>query len=137
MNPETHSHGLPRGTAHRPLTAEQKAALLHTETVDSLARQTLNLTQITTFQALRDKLRALYRRDQYEIHERVLVFHDELKRKYPQAREYLLFHLISGSTFIDFNGHFDFPAPDSVEDFITVEYNKVFPDVKQQDGRVA
>lgn len=69
----------------------------------------------------------MYHRDQFEIHERVLIWHDMLKARYPNAREYLMFHLISGSTFRQFNGCFDFPPEDSVENFILLEYRKVFP----------
>ena len=70
----------------------------------------------------------MYRRDQYEIHEKVLEFHDYLKSKYSNARDHLLFHLISGSTLKDFYGDIDLPKPDSVEDFINAEYNRAFPD---------
>jgi len=77
--------------------------------------------------ALREKLRALYRRDQFAIHAKVLVWHDMLKLKYPAARDYLLFHLISGSTQREFNGCFDFPPEDSVEQFIEREYLVAFP----------
>lgn len=78
------------------------------------------------YHALRAKLHALYERDQFEIHDAVLTFHDYLKRKYPDARDRRLFHLISGSTLKDFYGALDFPKPDSVEDFINAQYNIVF-----------
>ncbi len=73
------------------------------------------------------KLHALYRKDQFAIHEKILVWHDVLKLKYPNAREYMLFHLISGSTFQGFNGYFDFEPADSVEAFIEREYSEAFP----------
>ena len=76
---------------------------------------------------LRVKLRALYHLDQLAIHEKVIAWHDGLKLKYPDAREYMMFHLISGSSFKGFNGHFDFPFADSVEHFIDREYNAAFP----------
>ena len=79
------------------------------------------------YKSLRTKLQALYKRDQYEIHEKVLEFHDYLKRKYPNARDHLFFHLISGSTLKDFYGDTDMPEPDSVEDFINTEYARAFP----------
>lgn len=82
--------------------------------------------QSALYDALRARLQALYARDQYEIHDRVLAFHDYLKKKYPDARDYRLFHLISGSTLKEFYGSLDFPKPDSVEDFINAEYNVVF-----------
>ena len=83
--------------------------------------------EIALYNALRAKLQALYRRDQFEIHEKVLVFHDYLKKKYPDARGRRLFHLISGSTLRDFYGELDFPKPDSVEGFINREYAVAFP----------
>lgn len=82
--------------------------------------------QAALYDSLRAKLQALYARDQLEIHDKVLVFHDYLKKKYPDARDHRLFHLISGSTIKDFYGGLDFPKPDSVEDFINAEYNVVF-----------
>lgn len=82
---------------------------------------------VELYNSLRLKVQALYRRDQYEIHEKVLEFHDYLKRKYPDARDHRLFHLISGSTLKNFYGGLDFPKPDSVEDFINSEYDKAFP----------
>jgi hypothetical protein len=57
----------------------------------------------------------------------VLVFHDYLKKRYRDARDHRLFHLISGSTLKDFYGDLDFPKPDSVEDFINGEYAAAFP----------
>lgn len=83
---------------------------------------------IALYDALRVKLQALYRRDQFEIHDKVLDFHDYLKKKYPDARGRRLFHLISGSTLRDFYGELDFPKPDSVEDFVNREYDAAFPD---------
>ena len=83
--------------------------------------------EIALYDALRLKLQALYRRDQFEIHEKVIVFHDYLKKKYPDARGRRLFHLISGSTLRNFYGELDFPEPDSVEGFIHAEYAKAFP----------
>jgi len=76
---------------------------------------------------LSEKLYALYHKDQFAIHEKILVWHDALKLKYPNAREYMLFHLISGSTFQGFNGCFDFEPADSVEAFIEREYRAAFP----------
>ena len=79
------------------------------------------------YEALRAKLQALYERDQFEIHEKVLTFHDFLKQKYPDARDRRLFHLISGSTIKEFYGNLDFPKPDSVADFINAEHAVAFP----------
>jgi len=76
---------------------------------------------------LREKLHALYRKDQFAIHEKVLVWHDALKLKYPNARDYMMFHLVSGSTFKRFSGYFDFEPADSVETFIEREYLAAFP----------
>jgi len=87
------------------------------------------------YNSLRVKLQALYRRDQFEIHEKVLQFHDYLKRKYPDARGHRLFHLISGSTLRDFYGSMDFPKPDSVQDFINAEHASAFPE--EQSGLVS
>ena len=84
--------------------------------------------EIALYDGLRLKLQALYRRDQFEIHEKVLVFHDYLKKKYPDARGRRLFHLISGSTLRDFYGELDFPKPDSVEEFINTEHAVAFSD---------
>jgi hypothetical protein len=78
------------------------------------------------YDALRAKLHALYERNQFEIHEAVLTFHDYLKKKYTDARDRRLFHLISGSTLKDFYGELDFPKPDSVEDFINAQYHAAF-----------
>jgi len=89
-------------------------------------QETLSPEQSAQYDALHAKLCALYLRDQFEIHDRILVFHDELKVKYPDARQYLMFHLISGSTFLGFNGKFDFPPDDSVEHFIEREYREAF-----------
>jgi hypothetical protein len=82
------------------------------------------------YETLRAKLHRLYERDQYDIHERVLAFHDYLKQKYPDPRDRRLFHLISGSTLKDAYSHLDFPKPDSVADFINSEYAVAFPPVK-------
>ena len=87
--------------------------------------------QIAKRAMLLEKLHALYRKDQFAIHEKILVWHDALKLKYPNAREYMLFHLISGSTFQGFNGRFDFEPADSVEAFIEREYRNAFPDATQ------
>lgn len=76
---------------------------------------------------LKKKLHALYQKDQFAIHAKILEWHDDLKLKYPTARDYMLFHLISGSTYRGFNGCFDFPLPDSVEAFIEREYGAAFP----------
>ena len=84
--------------------------------------------ELALYNSLRAKLQALYRRDQFEIHEKVIQFHDYLKKKYPDARGHRLFHLISGSTLRDFYGELDFPKPDSVEDFINAEHASAFPD---------
>ena len=73
-------------------------------------------------------LRALYTRDQFAIHEKVVAWHDALKHKHPNARDYLMFHLISGSTCREFNGCFDFDSPDSVENFVESEYRAAFED---------
>ena len=86
--------------------------------------------QIAKITDLRTKLHALYHKDQFAIHAKVLVWHDALKLKYPNAREYLMFHLISGSTFGGFSGCFDFEPADSVEAFIEREYEKAFPSSK-------
>ena len=86
----------------------------------------LTSSQAATYESFRDRLHALYRKDQFEIHEDVLAFHDRLKCKYPNARDFLLFHLISGSTFREFDGSFDFPGSDSVEHFITQKYLETF-----------
>lgn len=83
--------------------------------------------QIRKYESLQVKLRALYHRDQFAIHEKILAWHDQLKLKYPDAREYMMFHLISGSTFNGYNGRFDFPGADSVELFIETQYKAVFP----------
>jgi len=83
--------------------------------------------QIAKREMLLEKLHALYHKDQFAIHEKILVWHDALKLKYPNAREYMLFHLISGSTFQGFNGYFDFEPEDSVEAFIEREYREAFP----------
>lgn len=83
--------------------------------------------QIAKRAMLLEKLHALYHKDQMAIHEKVLVWHDALKLKYPNARDYMLFHLISGSTFKGFNGYFDFEPADSVEAFIQREYRAAFP----------
>ena len=83
--------------------------------------------QIAKRAMLLEKLHALYRKDQFAIHEKILAWHDALKLKYPNAREYMLFHLISGSTFQGFNGCFDFESADSVEAFIEREYRAAFP----------
>ena len=84
--------------------------------------------QLAKFEILRDKLHALYHKDQLAIHAKVLVWHDALKVKYPNARDYMMFHLVSGSTLREFNGCFDFEPEDSVEAFIEREYREVFPD---------
>ena len=88
---------------------------------------TLTPTQIAKFVSLREKLHALYRKDQFAIHAKVLVWHDALKMKYSNAHDYTMFHLISGSTFKDYSGYFDFEADDSVELFIEREYLEAFP----------
>jgi hypothetical protein len=79
------------------------------------------------YAVLREKLAALYEHDQYAIHEKVLSLHIHLTSKYPNAREYQLFHLISGSTPKQWNGAMDFPPPDSVKEFILREYAAAFP----------
>ena len=98
---------------------DQDAEALLTPTPEQIAKRAMLL----------EKLHALYRKDQFAIHEKVLVWHDGLKLKYPNAREYMLFHLISGSTFKGFNGYFDFESADSVESFIEREYRAAFPPI--------
>jgi len=95
---------------------DQDAEVALTPTPEQLAKREMLL----------EKLHALYHKDQMAIHEKVLVWHDALKLKYPNARDYMLFHLISGSTFKGFNGCFDFEPADSVEAFIEREYCKAF-----------
>jgi len=85
-----------------------------------------NLDGMALYEAMREKLRALYRRDQDEIHDRVLAFHDGLKVRYPDFRDYQLFHLVSGSTLRDSHPKMDFPSPDSVEEFVNAEWAKAF-----------
>ena len=75
---------------------------------------------------LRSKLTALYKRDQYEIHDKVLVFHDALKKKYSDYLQCRLYHLISGSTMKMPYVRFDYAGEDSIERFILDEYAKVF-----------
>lgn len=75
---------------------------------------------------LKGKLHALYLRDQYEIHDKVVAFYGLLGLKYRDAQEYLMFHLLAWSTCLGFNGKFDFPHADSVEQFIESEYWKAF-----------
>ncbi len=75
---------------------------------------------------LHRKMRALYSHDQYAIHDRVLTFHDHLKEKYPDYRQYQLVHLISGSTVQGPFVRYDFPGEDSVEAFVGREYERVF-----------
>jgi len=90
--------------------------------------------ELALYDSLRARLRALYRRDQFEIHDKVILFHDFLKKKHPDARDHRLFHLISGSTLKDFYGDLDFSRPDSVEDFINDEYARVFPNGESPTG---
>ena len=86
----------------------------------------LSPEQAAKYEFLRRRLHALYRRDQFAIHDKVVEWHIELRGKYPNAREYLMFHLISGSTAPNFTGLFDFPPADSVEHFINTEYAEGF-----------
>jgi hypothetical protein len=90
--------------------------------------------QVALYNSLRVKLQALYRRDQYEIHDKVIEFHDYLKKKYPNAREHRLFHLISGSTLLDSYDDMDFDGIDSVENFINTECAKAFPSGLPEGG---
>ncbi len=75
---------------------------------------------------LRARLTALYKRDQFEIHDKVLVFHDKLKKKYSDYLQCRLYHLISGSTMKTPYVRFDYPGEDSIEQFILREYDLVF-----------
>ena len=83
---------------------------------------------MTKFQPtpLHEKLAALYERNEMEIHEKVVRFNGILASKYPDAHQCLLFHLLSGSTPGETYGIFDFPAPDSIEDFINAECATAF-----------
>lgn len=95
--------------------------------LDTAATLTPTPEQIAKFVSLREKLHALYHKDQFAIHAKVLVWHDALKLKYPNARDYMMFHLVSGSTFKGYSGYFDFDPADSVETFIEREYREAFP----------
>jgi hypothetical protein len=82
--------------------------------------------QAAVYSSLQAKLNALYEKEQYEIHERIMDFHSILKERHPNTQDYALYHLISFSTMTEYGGCFDFPEPDSVERFIDSEYRKAF-----------
>ena len=87
--------------------------------------ETAESRQRELYDELREKLAALYRRDQDDIHGKILVFHEYLKCKYPDSRERRLFHLLSGSTPRGEYHLFDFPEPDSIETFIDTEFRRI------------
>ena len=77
---------------------------------------------------LTEKLRELYRRDQFGIHDEILKFFERLKRRHRDFRSYRLVHLLSGSTIQPPYAHFDFEGDDSVEAFINSQYEKISGD---------
>lgn len=91
-----------------------------------LAEDLTDEARLARDQELRRKLGALYSRDQFEIHERVLAFYEALKSRYSCYREYRLVHLISGSTIGPTYFRDDFPGEDSIAAFIDREYLRVF-----------
>jgi len=78
------------------------------------------------WQLLHEKLTAMYKRDQFSIHEKVINLHKRLKKKYPYYMQVRLYHLLSMSTVQRPKIHFDFPDEDSVEKFIEQEHAKFF-----------
>lgn len=93
-------------------------------------RHSLSEIQIYTYEVLRLRLQALYGRDHRQVaefHEVVVDVCDILTFKHADAREHLLFHLLSGSTLPHTTGLFDFQRPDSIEDLINTHFFNAFP----------
>jgi hypothetical protein len=73
-------------------------------------------------EAIRAELKALlleaYSSPHFEdVHDKIVDKAEDLQRKYPDYADYELYHLMIGST-TENSGKFDFPAGDSVEEFI-------------------
>jgi hypothetical protein len=70
-------------------------------------------------QKIKSKILEAYKRDLNGTSERILAYNDMIKQKYPDYRNYQLYHVLIGSTPIEEKTKLiDFPSPDSVEEFI-------------------
>lgn len=73
----------------------------------------------TLVKELKDKMLVVSKRGNIlETYDKISEFGEKLLEKYPDARSYLLFHLLIGSTPPYDLSLFDFPGDDSVEKFI-------------------
>lgn len=88
-------------------------------------------------QELRRYLAALYKIDQFAIHDKVIEFHDRLKQKYTDYHQCRLYHLISGSTIALPVTRFDYLGADSIEAFILGEYTAVFGTLAPPEAKAA
>lgn len=74
----------------------------------------------TRAESLRDRWNKLLSGpDKFSIYNLVVAKLRELESKYPNARDYLAFHILAGSTPHHELPHLDFPGEDSLENFLT------------------
>ena len=67
---------------------------------------------------LKDKRGEAYKKDMFGTHEKIIEFTERIKDKYPDYRDYELYHLLIGSTPGGKLPKFDFPGENSIEKFI-------------------
>lgn len=67
---------------------------------------------------LKEKWDAAHEKDALDAYNKCTNFAQELLKKYPDARDYRLFHILIGSSVDREMEKFDFPGDDSVEQFI-------------------
>ncbi|MCF7835581.1 MAG: hypothetical protein K9M15_00440 [Candidatus Marinimicrobia bacterium] len=69
---------------------------------------------------VKKELKKVYEKaDMLEVHEKVVAYSDEIAGKYPDYRDYELYHALIGSGVPEGAcSKFDFPGEDSVERFV-------------------
>jgi len=88
----------------------------------------LSKEQKKTYALLRDRLGALRNLKGGKIPEVIAALKIILSSRYRDAENCVLFSLLANSELPQKSGPFDFPAPDSIEQFINDQYASTYPD---------
>ncbi|MDD5351056.1 MAG: hypothetical protein PHQ12_12660 [Chthoniobacteraceae bacterium] len=88
----------------------------------------LTKEQKKIYAQLQERLAALCNLKDRNIPEVLAALRVILLSKYRDAQRYVLFSLLSGTPLPEGNGPFDFPAPDSIEQFLNDQYTSAYPD---------
>ena len=72
-------------------------------------------------------LKELYERNRFGFYEAVVNKAEELMAKHPDYKDYLLFHLLIGSTVEGECANYDFPGEDSIKLFLETQQRTLPP----------